>query len=100
MNNIQKAGQSLRNLFYVLLSCLTISLGWIYFSENSSSSSVKDYINTYYLILVIALILILKFLFNASKYLINTDTLETTFENNEEILTTGERMRRMAEDSQ
>jgi len=104
----------------VLLAYVIISLGWQYYLRESVKSTIKStvssyynneytssssddielYTNIYYYTSVIALILILVFLFNASKYLMESDTLETTFENNEEILTSGERMKRMAEDSQ
>ena len=92
MNNIQKSGKNLLYIFYTLLIGILISLLSIF-------GIIKDlsFLQSIVKINMLLGCLVLLFLYKAAKFLINTEDLENQ---DEELITTGERMRRMKDSSE
>jgi uncharacterized membrane protein len=98
MNNIQKAGQYFMCLFYTLLTSVVVNV--LYYLKikninNDSGDNFEMYTNIYIVTISFILFAFLVFLYLASKTLMKTED----FESEDEILTSGERMKRMMENS-
>ena len=94
MNNIQKSGKNLLYIFYTLLIGISISLLSI-FGIIKDLSFLQSIVKSNMLLGC----LVLLFLYKAAKYLINTEDLEDLENQDEELITSGERMRRMKDSS-
>jgi hypothetical protein len=115
MNNIQKAGQYFIYLFYTLIAESIFAIIYSYKIDsllrdnisnsysrysnnlNSVTDEIKTYRNIFEIVSSICAILFFIFLFKAARNLQQTETLESS---EDEILTSGEIMKRFKMDSE
>lgn len=113
MNNIQKAGQYFMYLFYTLIVGLVANV-FYYFAikgvlrdifNRSSYSEIDTYTTIYKIVMFLCVISFFCFLYFAARTLMETEDSELASnsflnsDSDDEILTSGERMKRMMENS-